>query len=390
MSDEYRNVAVTNPNVTAITKVRRLKLSMDSGCFTCPLLHEYRDVHVIASTLKMYLRELPEPILTSTLYNDWIECMRYPSEQRLEVIQKILKKLPEANRDNLTYLMQFLAKLPQHPENKMTPSNIAIVIAPNLLWQGTTEMDQNMSNCSTLNMIVEFFINNVNELFPNDVSKYVTVHPSDLLDGRSDGDGEHEFRRPHIESLKSNVAEADNYSATSSPKPQIRKMKKAAPVPPAKCDDEYVAYNRQQSPSYPSGSTTLNRCHKVKVPESPLTRSTPSVPEDDVSLNSKRNSLTDDSSSFSSKDDYGHASIHMEIPKTAEVKYVISQPVANIQLTTARPVQQVTAQITNMEQPLVANNLQPVKPVAAPRTFIQDGDKNQSQMFIAQESSGNR
>lgn len=33
------------------------------------------------------------------------------------------------------YLIKFLAKLAEHQEvNKMTPSNIAIVLGPNLLW----------------------------------------------------------------------------------------------------------------------------------------------------------------------------------------------------------------------------------------------------------------
>lgn len=91
-------------------------------------------MHVLASTLKSYLRDLPEPLLTYTLYNEWMDSMRHPEDQRIRAVQEIIAKLPKANLDNLSYLVHFLAKLSKNPENKMTSSNIAIVIAPNLLW----------------------------------------------------------------------------------------------------------------------------------------------------------------------------------------------------------------------------------------------------------------
>ncbi|KAF5298981.1 hypothetical protein FQA39_LY11613, partial [Lamprigera yunnana] len=118
--------------VGSASKVKRLKLAIDSGCFSLPLLSEYTDVHVLASTLKSYLRDLPEPLLTYKLYDEWMDAMRHPDDQRIGIVQRILKKLPECNKDNLTYLVQFFSKLSKNPENKMSSSNIAIVISPNL------------------------------------------------------------------------------------------------------------------------------------------------------------------------------------------------------------------------------------------------------------------
>lgn len=37
---------------------------------------EYRDVHVFSSVLKTYFRELPEPLLTYSLYEEWLSCIR--------------------------------------------------------------------------------------------------------------------------------------------------------------------------------------------------------------------------------------------------------------------------------------------------------------------------
>lgn len=56
------------------SKVRKLKFAFDSDNVD---FEEYRDTHTIAGTLKSYLRELPEPLLTFNLYNDWISAAKY-------------------------------------------------------------------------------------------------------------------------------------------------------------------------------------------------------------------------------------------------------------------------------------------------------------------------
>uniref|UniRef100_A0A8C4RAU7 Rho GTPase activating protein 44 n=1 Tax=Eptatretus burgeri TaxID=7764 RepID=A0A8C4RAU7_EPTBU len=50
-------------------------------------------------------------------------------------ILSVIEKLPKANEDNLRYLVKFLSRLCQSQDmNKMSPSNLAIVLGPNLLW----------------------------------------------------------------------------------------------------------------------------------------------------------------------------------------------------------------------------------------------------------------
>ncbi|KAH0616917.1 hypothetical protein JD844_028381 [Phrynosoma platyrhinos] len=67
------------------------------------------------------------------------ECIKEP-ETRLEYLRDICSHLPKHNYNNMRYLIRFLAKLAEQQEvNKMTPSNIAIVLGPNLLWPQETE-----------------------------------------------------------------------------------------------------------------------------------------------------------------------------------------------------------------------------------------------------------
>lgn len=59
------------------SKVRKLKNAFDAGVIDSE--DYYRDTHTIAGTLKSYLRELPEPLLTYGLYNEWISAAKYAS-----------------------------------------------------------------------------------------------------------------------------------------------------------------------------------------------------------------------------------------------------------------------------------------------------------------------
>ncbi|KAJ8983854.1 hypothetical protein NQ317_016459 [Molorchus minor] len=196
------------------TKVKRLKSAVDSGCFSY-LIPEYRDAHVLASLLKTYLRELPEPLLMFHLHKEWIEAM-HSQENQMEIVKSIIQKLPQENKDNLSYLFHFLHKCTQHSENKMSPSNLAIVFSPNLLWTENEKENVNIGNCVVINMLIELFIKNAKSLFPDDVSKYVTV--TQLL--------------PEEQTSSIYKISPDSLDVkSSSPKPNIRK-KKYAPIPP--------------------------------------------------------------------------------------------------------------------------------------------------------------
>lgn len=191
--------------------------------------------------------------------------MNCPENQRLKLAHDILRKLPTASRDNLTYLIHFLAKLSKHPENKMNSSNIAIVVAPNLLWNSDQEKNMHMSNCTTVNLIVELFINKVETLFPNDAGAYVTLTKDMLLN-------EEEFHRPILQNVKLTEPETESlqsFEPTDSPKPHSRRKAKPAPVPPSvanKVESEVHTDQGQGTASHVSTSSTLNRRVKeVKV-----------------------------------------------------------------------------------------------------------------------------
>uniref|UniRef100_A0A4X1UU86 Rho GTPase-activating protein 17 n=1 Tax=Sus scrofa TaxID=9823 RepID=A0A4X1UU86_PIG len=116
------------------SKLKKLKAALD--CSTSHLDEFYSDPHAVAGALKSYLRELPEPLMTFNLYEEWTQVASVQDQdKKLQDLWRTCQKLPPHNFVNFRYLIKFLAKLAQTSDiNKMTPSNIAIVLGPNLLW----------------------------------------------------------------------------------------------------------------------------------------------------------------------------------------------------------------------------------------------------------------
>ena len=109
------------------------------------------DVHFFAALLKNYLRELPVPLLgrkEGHVHDRWVEVPALPTkEARVKEIRYILKEdLPSNVVINIQYLVKMLAELTKKSDvNKMTTSNLGIVIGPSLLWKigGSTTSQQN-------------------------------------------------------------------------------------------------------------------------------------------------------------------------------------------------------------------------------------------------------
>ncbi|XP_041434401.1 rho GTPase-activating protein 17 isoform X1 [Xenopus laevis] len=153
------------------SKLKKLKAALD--CSTSQLEEFYSDPHAVAGALKSYLRELPEPLMTFNLYEEWIHAGNIPDQNtKLQSLWMVCQKLPKPNLENFRYLVKFLSKLSHHSDiNKMTPSNIAIVLGPNLLWarhEGTLAEIAAATSVHVMT-IVEPIIQHADWFFPDDL-----------------------------------------------------------------------------------------------------------------------------------------------------------------------------------------------------------------------------
>uniref|UniRef100_A0A1A9WLZ2 Rho-GAP domain-containing protein n=1 Tax=Glossina brevipalpis TaxID=37001 RepID=A0A1A9WLZ2_9MUSC len=103
--------------------------------------------HDVATLLKEFLRDLPEPLLSNKLYRAFLATQKIRNRRlQMEAISHLVKLLPPAHRDTLYVLLKFLAKVAacsddispsdnkQHINgNKMDSNNLATIFAPNIL-----------------------------------------------------------------------------------------------------------------------------------------------------------------------------------------------------------------------------------------------------------------
>uniref|UniRef100_A0A8C9ZYI6 Rho GTPase activating protein 12a n=1 Tax=Sander lucioperca TaxID=283035 RepID=A0A8C9ZYI6_SANLU len=96
---------------------------------------KWEDIHVTTGALKMYFRELPEPLFTYALFHDFVSAIKVQDyKQRVQSIKDLIKQLPKPNHDTMQALFKHLRKVIDHgEENRMTTQSVAIVFGPTLL-----------------------------------------------------------------------------------------------------------------------------------------------------------------------------------------------------------------------------------------------------------------
>ncbi|XP_038149221.1 rho GTPase-activating protein 18 [Cyprinodon tularosa] len=135
---------------------QELELSFYEGTFQWKQVKQ----HDAASLLKLFIRELPHPLLTVEYLNAFIAVNKLPTrKQQLQALNLLVLLLPEANRDTLKALLEFLQRvIDQQAKNKMTLNNVSVVMAPNIfMFKGfrskVTEQQELSMATSTANII---------------------------------------------------------------------------------------------------------------------------------------------------------------------------------------------------------------------------------------------
>jgi len=114
------------------TQINKLKDSMNQGAKV--FFSENMDVHSVAVLFKVWLRELPEPLLTWEGYDRFLAAQTIEDEgERVEAMRLAVRQLPRANRFVVQHLCKCLLAICAEEKTKMNPTNVATVFAPNVL-----------------------------------------------------------------------------------------------------------------------------------------------------------------------------------------------------------------------------------------------------------------
>uniref|UniRef100_UPI0037E73108 unconventional myosin-IXb isoform X2 n=1 Tax=Semicossyphus pulcher TaxID=241346 RepID=UPI0037E73108 len=106
-----------------------LQTSPEEACL------ENYPIHTITGLVKRWLRELPDPLMTFSLYSDFLNAVELPEKaERIRAVYQKVDELPPANYNTLERLIFHLVRVAKDEEhNKMSSSSLAIVFAPCIL-----------------------------------------------------------------------------------------------------------------------------------------------------------------------------------------------------------------------------------------------------------------
>ncbi|XP_074550283.1 rho GTPase-activating protein 20-like isoform X2 [Halichoeres trimaculatus] len=150
---------------------RELRDRLDSGTEDPEITHQ--SVFVIAAVLKDFLRNIPGSILSSDLYEQWMDAMEGEGgEERMQTVQRLLHLLPPENLLLLRHVIAVLHCIQCNAhDNQMNAFNLSVCIAPSMLWApapSTPEMEG--EGTKKVCELVRFLIENCTTVLGEDVT----------------------------------------------------------------------------------------------------------------------------------------------------------------------------------------------------------------------------
>ncbi|XP_059184429.1 rho GTPase-activating protein 15 isoform X2 [Centropristis striata] len=119
-------------NLAVIQKLRFLvdheeKLNLDQS--------DWEDIHVVTGALKLFFRELPEPLVPFGFFTDIVETVKMSDYMdRVDRLKCLVLNMPPPNHDTLQFMCRHLKRVLERSDtNRMTTQNIGIVFGPTLM-----------------------------------------------------------------------------------------------------------------------------------------------------------------------------------------------------------------------------------------------------------------
>ncbi|XP_029029027.1 rho GTPase-activating protein 22-like [Betta splendens] len=179
------------------SQVRELQEAFDAG--ERPSFDSSTDVHTVASLLKLYLRQLPEPLVPYSHYQDFLLCaqkLRSDHSLGLGELRNLLHELPVANFNLLNVICQFLNEVQSFSDsNKMSDQNLATVFGPNILRAKAEDPQSIMGGAVLVHVLMLALIRDHESLFTRIPSAISACPPGALR--ASPGP----LRQPHLHPL---------------------------------------------------------------------------------------------------------------------------------------------------------------------------------------------
>ncbi|XP_051905870.1 rho GTPase-activating protein 27 [Hippocampus zosterae] len=150
-------------NLAVIQKLRHKAdheehLDVDDG--------QWEDIHVLTGALKLFLRELPEPLFPFSFFDKFIAAIQIPDYSlRVSYMKDLVRSLPLPNHDTMELLFRHLLRVVEHKDaNRMSVQSMAIVFGPTLLRPQTESANMTI-HMVFQSQIVELMLNEFHTVF---------------------------------------------------------------------------------------------------------------------------------------------------------------------------------------------------------------------------------
>lgn len=149
-----------------VSTVQKLRIMVDQEEKVVLGESPFDDVHALTGSLKLYFRELPEPLIPYDFFSGFVTAIKQSTRKdKLTAMRSLAAQMPKVNCETLKLLLRHLRKLMEHSEtNRMTAQNLAIVWGPNLMWPRHDSGDIAI-NMVHQNQIIEFLLLEYDHVF---------------------------------------------------------------------------------------------------------------------------------------------------------------------------------------------------------------------------------
>ncbi|XP_038602666.1 rho GTPase-activating protein 25 [Tachyglossus aculeatus] len=148
--------------------VKQLRDAFDAG--ERPSFHRDTDVHTVASLFKLYLRELPDPVVPWSQYENFLLCGQLLDTDRPKGHEELLNQVSDLPKDNynlLSFICRFLHEIQLNCRvNKMSVENLATVIGVNLIRPQIEDPAAIMRGTPQIQRVMTALISEHEALFP--------------------------------------------------------------------------------------------------------------------------------------------------------------------------------------------------------------------------------
>lgn len=125
------------------------------------------DSDVLAGALKLFFRELQQPLIPYQTYMRLSDACTHPDrEKRFALCKEALNKMPKSHFETLGLLCHHLLRITVHErQNQMSAANLGIVWGPSFTWPDEGTGTRALHLCTDVNRIVQYLIEESHKIF---------------------------------------------------------------------------------------------------------------------------------------------------------------------------------------------------------------------------------